>query len=124
MNSVYNLLTKSMKKYFTITRDALKKKIDQESDFVLIDVLGKTSYAKRHLPGAISIDAHEEDFIRQVERRVPDKDKEIIVYCSSFSCQLSPRASSKLIDEGYKNVVDFEGGLQDWEDAGYAFEAK
>ncbi len=113
-----------MKKYFTITRDALKKKIDQESDFVLIDVLGKISYAKRHLPGAISIDAHEEDFIRQVERRVPDKDKEIIVYCASFSCQLSPTAASKLVDEGYTNVVDFEGGLQDWEDSGYAFEAK
>ena len=111
-----------MQKYFIITREALKKKMEQESDFVLIDVLGKTSYAKRYLPGAISIDAHDDDFIEEVKKQVPDKDKEIIVYCSSFSCQLSPTTASKLVDAGYTNVVDFEGGLQDWEDAGYAFE--
>ena len=112
-----------MEKYFTITRDALKKKIDDGSDFVLVDVLGEGSYEQRHLPGAISIDAHHEDFIEQVEKRVPDKSREIVVYCSSFTCPLSPMAANKLVDAGYTNVVDFEGGLADWEDAGYPFEA-
>jgi len=112
-----------MEKYFTITREALKKKIEQGSDFVLIDVLGEASYEQRHLPGAISIDAHNEDFVEQVQKRVPDKDKEVVVYCSSFSCQLSPEAARKLAEAGYTNVVDFEGGLADWEEAGYPFES-
>jgi len=113
-----------MEKYFTITREALKKKIEQGSDFVLIDVLGGRSYAKRHLPGAIRIDAHEEDFVEQVKKQIPDKDKEVIVYCASFSCPLSPKAANDLANAGYKNVIDFEGGLADWEDAGYPFESK
>ena len=113
-----------MTKYFSITKEALKKKIDERSDFVLIDTLGAASYTKRHLPGAISIDAHEENFILRMKRQVPDKDQEIIVYCASVSCQLSPHAAQKLVDAGYMNVVDFEGGLQDWEDAGYPFKGE
>ena len=112
-----------MEKYFTITREALKKKIEQGSDFVLIDVLREGSYEQRHLPGAISIDAHEEDFVEQVKKQIPDKDKEVIVYCASFSCQLSPEAARKLTEAGYSNVIDFEGGLADWEKAGYPFES-
>ena len=113
-----------MEKYFTITREALKKKVDDGSDFVLIDVLGEFSYAQRHLPRAISIGALQEDFIEQVEKQVSDKDTEIIVYCSSFTCPISPMAADKLVDAGYTNVVDFEGGLADWEDAGYPFEGE
>jgi len=112
-----------MEKYFTITRDALKKKIDEGSDFVLVDVLGQGSYEQRHLPGAISIDAHASNFVKQVEKRIPDKNEEVVVYCASFTCPLSPKAASDLTDAGYKNVVDFEGGLADWQDAGYSFEA-
>lgn len=113
-----------MEKFFIITRDALKKKMDESSDFVLIDTLGEMSWAKRHLPGAVSIGAHDEDFVDRVKELVPDKDKEVVVYCSSFSCQLSPAAAGKLVDAGYTNVVDFEGGLADWEDAGYPFEGE
>lgn len=109
---------------FAIIKGALKKKIDEGSDFVLIDTLGEESYKRRHLPEAISIDAHKDDFVERVKEIVPDKDKEIIVYCASFSCQLSPAAAGKLIDAEYTNVVDYEGGLADWQDAGYPFEGE
>ena len=105
-----------------ITSDELKQKIDNGDDFVLIDTLGEQSYQRAHLPGAISIDAHSDDFVAHVEEHVPDKDKEIVVYCASFSCQLSPQAAQKLIEAGYTNVVDFEGGLKDWATSGYDFE--
>ena len=111
-----------MANFTTITREDLKKKMDKGEDFVLIDVLGALSYDERHLPGAINIDAHKEDFLEQVKMQVPDKNKEIVVYCSSFSCQASPAAAGKLGDAGYTHAVDFEGGLADWEDAGYFFE--
>lgn len=114
-----------MEKFFTITRDALKKKLDEGSDFVLIDVLGALSYDGRHLPGAINIPGHEESFVVEVEKAVGgDKGKEVIVYCASFSCQVSPAAAGKLVDAGFTNVVDFEGGLADWEEAGYSFEGE
>ena len=113
-----------MKKFATITREELKKKMDEGSEFVLIDVLGEMSYAQRHLPGAINIPGGHENFVAEVEKLVADKSKEVIVYCSSFSCQASPTAAGKLVDAGFTNVVDFEGGLADWEEAGYPFEGE
>ena len=93
------------------------------SDFALIDVLGEMSYAQRHLPGAVNIPGATENFVAEVEKAVGgDKSKEVIVYCSSFSCQAYPAAAGKLADAEFTNVVDFEGGLADWKEAGYSFE--
>lgn len=113
-----------MEKFLTITRDDLKKKIDEGADFALIDVLGEMSYAQKHLPGAINIPGGHENFVAEVEKAVGDKNKEVIVYCASFSCQASPAAAGKLADAGYANVRDFKGGLADWEEAGYPFEGE
>ena len=114
-----------MEKFSTITREELNKKIDEGGDFVLIDVLGEMSHAQKHLPGAINIPGGSENFVTEVEKALGgDKGKEVIVYCGSFSCQASPAAAGKLADAGFTNVVDFEGGLADWEEAGYPFEGK
>jgi rhodanese-related sulfurtransferase len=51
-------------------------------------------------------------------QRLP-KDKDIIVYCASFECHASPTAARKLEQLGYTRVIDYEGGLQDWKEAGY-----
>jgi len=48
------------------------------------------------------------------EQILPDKNQEIIVYCSSPRCTASPNAAKKLIDLGYTNVSDFEAGLTGW----------
>ena len=113
-----------MEKFKQITREELKKKMDAKEDFILIDTLGDMSYRRSHLPGAISIDAHQENFVDEVEKTVPDKNKEVIVYCASFSCQLSPYAAGKLADAGYTRVLDFKGGLKDWGEGGYTFEGE
>jgi len=107
-----------------INREELKKKMDAHEDYVLIDTLGEESYKNIHLPGALMIDAHKEDFIQRVLETVPDKSKEVIVYCASFSCQLSPKAARMLADAGYTEVFDFKGGLKDWAKAGYPFEGE
>lgn len=111
-----------MEKFSTITREELKKKMDEGADFVLIDVLGEMSYSERHLPGAINIPGGHENFVAEAEKAVGDKNREVIVYCASFSCQASPAAAGKLADAGFTNVMDFKGGLADWEEAGYPFE--
>jgi len=113
-----------MGKFKEIAREELKEKMDKNEDFVLIDVLGEASYNRAHLPGAISIDAHKENFVEEAEKQVPNKDQEIAVYCASFSCQLSPMAAGKLTDAGYTNVLDFKGGLKDWAEGGYSFEGE
>jgi len=89
-----------MEKFSTITREELKKKMNEGGDFVLIDVLGAMSYAERHLPGAISIPGNDENFVAEAEKALGgDKSKEVIVYCGSFSCQASPAAAGKLAED-------------------------
>ena len=104
----------------TITTQELKQKIDSGNKFELIDVLPKESYEGRHLPKAKSIPVNE--LADRAEKELSDKEKEVVVYCASKECQASPTAAKKLIEMGYKKVVDFEDGLAGWQDAGFDFE--
>lgn len=106
----------------TMTRDELKEKLDRKDDFVLINVLAGSSYEAMHIPGSINIDVHQPDFLDKVTKEMPEKDKEIVVHCSSFTCQSSPVAAKKLVEAGYTNVYDFAGGLADWKDAEFPLE--
>ena len=107
-----------------VTREELKKWMDEKKDFVLIDVMSQGSYEGKHLPGAKHAAASETDFTEKTAKLIPTKETIVVVYCGSFSCQLSPRAASKLSEEGYTNVYHFAGGLADWQDAGYSFEGE
>ncbi|MHB8173280.1 MAG: rhodanese-like domain-containing protein [Nitrospirota bacterium] len=46
----------------------------------------------------------------------------MIVYCGSFECTLSTKASEILLNMGYENVMEYEGGLKDWKIAGFLTE--
>ncbi len=104
----------------TISAEELKKKIDDKEDFELVDVLGTESFEAKHISTSKDIDVNEIE--ERAPKELPDKNKEIIVYCASTECQASPRAAKKLEEIGYTNVVDFESGLAGWQDAGYDFE--
>ncbi len=104
--------------YDKIDAEELKKKMEQGEEIQVIDVLSEKSYEKRHLPGAINIP------YRDIAKRKDeiDPDKEIIVYCNDKDCDASPIAAEKLVKLGFEDVTDFEGGLLEWEKAGYDFE--
>ncbi|MCW4033558.1 MAG: rhodanese-like domain-containing protein [Candidatus Bathyarchaeota archaeon] len=103
-----------------VDRDALKKKIDKNEDFVLFDARILKSYEKEHIIGAISLPVNEAK--DRAEIIIPDKNKEIIVYCSSKYCSTSAFLAEILVDLGYTNVANYEGGMRDWIEAGYPTE--
>jgi rhodanese-related sulfurtransferase len=63
----------------TITREALKAKMDRGDDFVLLEALGEASYRRAHLPGAVRF----QDTSLAPEH-FPDKRTFVVAYCSSF----------------------------------------
>lgn len=64
----------------TINREELKQKMDRGGDFLLLEVLGKASYNREHLPGAGRYEGRD-----QVRGLAPDRSTEIVAYCSSFT---------------------------------------
>jgi rhodanese-related sulfurtransferase len=105
---------------FSILRHhELKAMIDRNDDMVILDVLPEESFLKKHLPGAINIPAHAENFEVMVEKMIQDKSTPVVVYCANADCQASATSAQKIAEMGYKNVSDYENGLSEWEEEGY-----
>ncbi len=65
----------------TISRDELKAKLDQGDDFVLLETLPEEQYRHAHLPGAVNLPP--ERVGELAAELVPDKDADIVVYCTN-----------------------------------------
>jgi rhodanese-related sulfurtransferase len=105
-----------MKKYRTIDASDLREQLASDDRPVLVNALAREAFEERRIPGSISIPASE------ALRLAPDllaKDQPIVVYCSSRNCTASPTLAQKLVDLGYTEVMDFEGGIEEWERAGF-----
>jgi len=50
------------------------------------------------------------------------KDTEIVVYCAGPKCPMSAMAAEKLAKLGYTNARAYEGGLEEWKQAGLPIE--
>ncbi|MGC2694422.1 MAG: rhodanese-like domain-containing protein [Candidatus Angelobacter sp.] len=64
----------------TISRDELKKKLDQKDYFFLVETLAPEYYNHTHLPGAINLPP---DKVREIAPTLlPEKTADIVVYCA------------------------------------------
>ncbi len=87
----------------------LKELIDKEDKgFVLIDVRSEREYNSGYIPTAINIPYTK---IQERSEEIP-RDKLIIVYCKVGG--RAETAKNKLIELGYKNVINF-GGTNSWD---------
>ncbi len=103
-----------------ISRQELKRKLDAAEDFVLIEALPKKYWAKAHIPGALNLP---HDQVRALATELlPDKDREVVVYCADTACPNSEIAARTLSDLGYSRVLEYVEGKADWQAGGYSLE--
>ncbi|HOX54177.1 MAG: rhodanese-like domain-containing protein [Candidatus Omnitrophica bacterium] len=102
-----------------ITRDDLVRLMSSKKPFKLIDVLSHESYDQEHIKGSISLPVDEID---QTAKAMFKKSDKLVTYCASFECQASTKAAEKLLALGFKRVLDYKGGLEDYKEAGYPLE--
>jgi rhodanese-related sulfurtransferase len=108
--------------YSTISRRQLEQKLnvnppaneDRQQGYALVNVLGKDAFDAAHIPQSINIPLGQEALFEQHFA----KDKEIVVYCASPNCDASPKVAQALADRGFTWVLDYEGGISDWKNAG------
>lgn len=95
--------------YRQIGMDEAVTMMEEEADYIILDVRTVDEYQERHIPGAMNIP---NEAIGDAEiPELPDKGQLILVYCRSGN--RSKQAASKLAALGYSNVVEF-GGINSW----------
>jgi len=95
--------------------DEVKRRMDRGDTFLLFDVREESEFAKDHLPGAIHMGKGVIE--RDIEERVPDVNKEMILYCGGG--YRSALAADNLQKMGYNNVISMDGGIRGWREKGY-----
>ncbi|NQT33296.1 MAG: rhodanese-like domain-containing protein [Candidatus Omnitrophica bacterium] len=99
-----------------ITYEQFQKIRNSGEKYVLVDALSKESYDKGHIEGAISFPYKRIDY--ETAPNILSKADNIIVYCGSFECAASTKAAHRLQALGYENVIDYKGGLKEWQEKG------
>ena len=106
----------------TIGRSELKNLIENQGDFLLLNVLSSTSFSDKHIPGSINVPISDSNFVTRVTTLAKGLDRKIVVYCGSRECDASHMAADQLEKAGFANVLRYEGGLADWEKSGLPVE--
>lgn len=92
--------------------DALRR--IRESHATLVDVREESEWEAGHARGATHLSKGVIE--RDIEKAIPDKGKEIILYCGGgFRSALATRSLQEM---GYTNVWSLDGGWRAWESGG------
>ena len=95
--------------YMQITAKEAKNIMDNETDYIILDVRTEEEFSEGHIEGAILIPDYE--IADKAEEILTDKDQLILVYCRSG--RRSKLAADSLVTMGYTNIKEF-GGIIDW----------
>ena len=104
------MLGQSVSANQTMTTQELQNKLNAKENVVLLDVRTQEEYNAGYIAGAILLPYDEINAKATIV--LPDKEKEIVLYCRSG--RRSAIAKKSLLDLGYQKVVDF-GGVKRWE---------
>jgi rhodanese-related sulfurtransferase len=109
------IVTDAKKRVRETTVEEVKRRLDRNEAFVLVDVREESEYAKDHLPGAIHLGKGVIE--RDIETRVPDIAAPIVLYCGGgFRSALAAENLQKM---GYTNVISMDGGIRGWREKNY-----
>lgn len=88
------------------------------SSVQLVDVRTPAEFGTGHLPNAVNLDWTGGQL--EAKTGTLDKARPVLLYCASGS--RSANAKGYLMDQGFTDVVDLEGGIQAWRSAGLPLE--
>lgn len=100
-----------------LTPEQFSQKLATTSERILLDVRTPEEYAEGHLTDAKLINYYNEDFKSQLA--LLDKTKPVFVYCRSG--KRSGASAQLLIELGFKEVYDLQGGFTAWAEGKFPF---
>jgi rhodanese-related sulfurtransferase len=88
----------------------------------IVEALPAPYFEDGHLPGAANLPHDSDD--RTISAVLPDRNRTVVVYCANRACANSGVLGRRLDQLGYADVRVYEGGKEDWLEAGLALEAE
>jgi rhodanese-related sulfurtransferase len=101
-----------------ITIEEVKRKLDAGENFRFIDVREDHEWEQGHAASAEHLGRGIIE--RDIEKVVPDKEAEIVLYCGGG--YRSALAADNLQKMGYRRVYSMAGGIRAWREANYPME--
>ncbi|MDO8282647.1 MAG: rhodanese-like domain-containing protein [Thermodesulfovibrionia bacterium] len=93
-----------------ITKEELLDRINNKSDYIIVDTIGNYHGNKHKIKTSTTI-----DYPTVIDRRKElAGHSEIIIYCKHKDCVASKKVASALISLNVKNVKVYEGGIDEW----------
>ncbi len=84
---------------------------------VFIDARHPFLYKKAHIKDAISLYyriADTSDLLPMIK-----KDQAVVIFCGGPGCDQADQLAQIMVQKGYRNVMVFPGGMDEWRAAGY-----
>lgn len=97
----------------SLSAQEFARKMEQTKPAQLVDVRTPSEFADGHLLNARNFDWRGTNFEQQVTRL--DKTKPVFVYCLTGGRSAS--AARKMRSEGFKEVFELQGGIDQWKAA-------
>ena len=119
MPDLDNLITKKKKFVDEMPPPILKKMIENEDDFILLDVREASHKDGGEIEGFESYSLTYGRVLFNVLKDIQDKNTVVVVY--SKKGLISLFATATLKELGYKNVYSLKGGVDAWKIAGYPY---
>jgi thioredoxin len=98
----------------TLTPEAFANKIAETTNPQIIDVRTPEEYIGGAIEDAQNVNWNSADFNSKIE--LLDKTRPVFVYCLSGG--RSAEASQTLVDKGFKEIFELQGGIMAWNNAG------
>ena len=104
----------------TISTQELHQKLQNKQDFEFWNVLTDEYFKGENISGSRRVPLDKVG--NEVRQAGIAKNTDIVVYCAGPHCPQSRMAAEKLVKLGYDNVRAYEGGLEEWKQAGYGID--
>lgn len=101
--------------YKQISQDEAMQMMQEQSDYVIVDVRRPDEFAESHIKGAINVPnevIQTAEDASELADDLPDLDQMLMVYCRTGN--RSKEAAGRLAEFGYTNIYEF-GGIITWE---------
>lgn len=106
----------SQKEFKKLKPEEFAKKIQATAQPQILDVRTPKEYSDQHLDNALNMNWNGDDFDKKAAEL--DKSKPVFVYCLSGG--RSNKAAISLVEMGFKDVYEMDGGIVKWNASGLA----